>query len=108
MNEIQKWEQQHMMAFIELRDLEAQSKSIEARKAEVRQMLTESMEEHGIVGIDNDYVKITYIGPTESTSLDTKKLRASEPETYNDLVGAYPKVTKKKGHVRIAVKDDTE
>lgn len=104
MNEVQKFEQQNMMAFIELQTLEKQSKTIEDRKAEVREILTAGMEEHGIKSIDNEYVKIVYVAPSESTSLDTKKLRAEEPDTYNGLMKAYSKVTKRKGSVRITVK----
>lgn len=102
--EIEKFEQQNMMAFIELQDLENQAKAIEARKNEVRDILTRGMEENGIVSIDNDYVKISYVAPSESTSLDTKTLRAERPEIYNSLMADFSKTTKKKGYVRIKVK----
>lgn len=104
MNEIEKFEQKHMMAFIELGNLERQASEIEARKAEVRENLTKAMEEYGITSVDNKYVKITYIGPSESTSFDTKAFRAARPEMYESLMKDFSKTTKKKGFVRIKVK----
>ena len=103
-NKVAVFEQNNMMAFLELQALERQSEEIEARKAEVRGILTNGMEQYGITSIDNDIVTITYVSPSESTTLDTKKLRAQEPKTYNDLMKQYAKTTKRRGYVKIKVK----
>ena len=62
------------------------------------------MELNGIASVDNEYVKISHIPETESVSLDTKALRADNPELFSDLMDKYNKRTKKKAYVRITVK----
>lgn len=104
MNAIQKFEKKHMAAFVKLSDLEKQAKTIEQMQRDIREELTVAMDKYGIESIDNDYIKIIHVSPSESKSLDTKKLRAERPEIYNSLMSDFTKVTKKKGHVRITVK----
>lgn len=103
-NKLQVFENKHMMAFIELRDIEQQKKALENRDKEIREILAKGMEENGIESIDNEYVRITYIAPTTSESLDTKKLKANDPGLFHELMGMYKKITNKKGYTRITVK----
>ena len=105
-NELQKFEQQNMMAFIELRDLEKTAESIEKRKKEVREMLKEKMEEHGIKSIDNDYVKITFFPATpDKPSLDTKTWRSEDPDSYNDVFSRFNKMAGgKSSYVKVKAK----
>ena len=106
MNALQKFEAQNMMAFIELQKLEKASKAIEQRKKEVREMLAEKMEEHGIKSVDNEYVKITFFPATPAKpTLDTKRWRAADPEGYSEVFDSYNKLDGgKKAYVKVDAK----
>lgn len=105
-NKVALFEQKNMMAFIELHNIEQQKKELDARDKEIREIITKGMEENGIDSIDNDYVKITYIPPTDGKpKLDEKAWRAEDPEGYNKVFSLYNKMSgAKKGYVRITVR----
>lgn len=103
MNAVQKFENKHMMAFIELQQITKQQKELKARDAEIRAILSKGMEEYGIESIDNEFVKINYIQPTAgSLKLDEKSWKAEDPDGYRKVFQKYNKMQgAKKGHVRI-------
>lgn len=68
--------------------------------------LLEAMEKYGVKSIDNDIVKITRVNPSESITVDLKKFEKQEPVDYAQLIEDYPKVTKRKGSIRITVKKE--
>lgn len=105
-NEIKLFEQQNMMAFIELRDLSKKADEIKARYEEVRDMLAKGMEEYGIKKIDNEYVAITYVAPTpDGVKLDEKTWRAEDPKGYNKVFEKYNKrASGRKGYVKVTAK----
>lgn len=62
------------------------------------------MDEYGITQFKNDYVTISLVKGSTTTSIDLKALEKKEPDLYNELLADYPKETVKKDSVRILVK----
>lgn len=106
MNEIAAFEKNHMMAFIELHQIEEQKKALEARDKEIRSILTKGMEEHGIESIDNEYIRISHISASPGKpKLDEKAWLAEDPEGYREVFDKYNKMSgAKKAYVRITLK----
>lgn len=106
MNNLEIFEQKHMMAFIELQSLTKQKKALEERDKEIRDILVKGMDEYGIESIDNEYVNIIRIKATPGKpKLDEKSWRAEDPEGYNEVFSTYNKMAgAKKAHVRITTK----
>ena len=103
MNEITFVEQN--LALIErLAEVSRRKKLLEKQENEVKDELLPLMEKHGVESIDNDLLRITYVGASESTSLDTTKLRNEMPDLYEDIMAKYPKTSKRKAHLRFNVK----
>jgi hypothetical protein len=76
-------------------------KRIEAEAEQARKMLTEAMERRGVVSIEGEGFKITYIAPTTRRSFDTKKAQ----EKYPDLKGdAYYKTSSVKSSIKITTR----
>src|SRR5574344_772473 len=76
-------------------------KRIEAEAEQARKMLTEAMERRGVVSIEGEGFKITYIAPTTRRSFDTKKAQ----EQYPDLKGdAYYKTSSVKSTIKITTR----
>lgn len=69
-----------------------------------RAELQKVMDEFGIVSFKNDYVTISLVKGSSTTSIDLKSLEKQEPELYADLLRDYPKETVKKDSIRILVK----
>ena len=103
-NELVLFEQKSIDVMRKLSELNAEKKRIEKLDEELRDKLNKAMTEYGITNFKNDYVSITAVAPSESVSVDLKALEKAEPECYKGLLEDYPKVTKKKGYVRITVK----
>lgn len=87
-----------------LAEVSRRKKLLEQQENEVKDKLLPLMEKHGVESIDNDIIRISYVGASESTSLDTTKLRNEMPDLYTDMMGKYPKTTKRKAHLRFNVK----
>ena len=96
-----------------LDDLVLQSKQIQYKKKQeelaeleknAKAQLQEQMEKYGIISFKNEYVTISLVKGSTTTSIDLKALEEKEPELYNDLLNDYPKTTTKKDSVRIIVK----
>lgn len=47
-------------------------------------------------------IAVSYVKPSESLSIDLKKLKESEPELYEDLVRDYPKKTVRNASARVS------
>ena len=80
--------------------IDTQIKFYDAEYKNLKEQLKEKMEEAGIVKIEMPDVDITYIGQTLRESLDSKALRAEEPEIYNKFI----KKSDVKSSIRIKVK----
>lgn len=81
-------------------DLMTQKKQLEEQEKKMREKLQQTMEQCGVKAFENEYVKFTYVAPTERKSIDTTKLKKEHPE----IAEAYQKVTKVKASVKIEVK----
>lgn len=87
------------------RDLTLQKKKLEKQEKAIKAKLTELCEEHDIKSLDNEFVKISYIKGSETTSINLTRLKQQEPEAYEQLAQDYPKVITKRPYVRITAKE---
>lgn len=103
-NEIQVFETKYIAKMAELQRLAKAKKEMEAVEKEIKADLEKAMDEYGIKSIDNEYLKITRIEASSSTSIDLATMKKKEPELYAELLEDYPKVTNRKPYVRFTVK----
>lgn len=103
-NELTEFEQQNLEVFKNLSQLSKLKKDLKKQEDSAKQALQESMEHFGITSIDNDYIKITQVAGSESTSIDIKAMQKKEPELYDGLIKDYPKVTKRKPYLKFTVR----
>lgn len=78
-------------------------KAMKRAKEEYEQMkanLLEAMEQNGIVKIDTPELLINYVAPTEQERFDSKLLKETSPDLYDQFVKFAPV----KASVRIKVK----
>lgn len=80
----------------ELINLEKEKALVEADIAAVKAKIEEGLKPGE--GYKDDKITISYIKPSSSVSLDTKKLKEKEPGLYKELETDYPKITEKKGY----------
>lgn len=104
MNELTEFEQSNIALFKDLKLLGDNIKELQDKQKKYKDELVKQMEQYNVKSIDNDFVKVTYVAPTQSTSVDLKTFKEKEPEEYDMLLNDYPKVTNRKGYVRIKVK----
>lgn len=81
-------------------DLYAEQARIDQQIKIFRNQLINAMKKHGIKSFKNNYVEVTYIEPTTSTTVDTDKLK--DAGLYDEFSKEYTK----KESVRIKVIDD--
>ena len=85
-------------------ELEKTITELEETKKKAREELQEAMEYYNVRSIENDYVKITLVAPSVSTTIDTIALRAQKPDLYDMLVDKFKKVTERRASLRVKVK----
>lgn len=103
-NQVQVFEQQHIQVFKQLADITKQKKLIEEQEKKVKADLEKAMDAYDIKSIDNQYIKITRVNGSTSTSIDMKALEEKEPKLYAELLEDYPKVSTKKSYLTFKVK----
>lgn len=103
-NNVTLFEQQHLAAFKQLSELKKEQDKLAQIEKDVKAELEKAMDKNNIVSIKNDYITISRIGASQTTSIDLKKLEEKEPQLYADLLKDYPKVTNKKASIRFLVK----
>lgn len=103
-NELTEFEQQNLEVFKNLSQLSKLKKDLKKQEDSAKQALQDQMEKFGITSIDNDYIKITQVAGSESTSIDIKAMQKKEPELYDGLIEDYPKVTKRKPYLKFTVR----
>lgn len=86
-------------------------KQRETQVEEFKKKLLTFMSEKGIRSIKNDMWSITYVGASETVSVDykaifSKEIEAKKPRVAKQLKEKYKKVTKKNPYVTIRVKTD--
>lgn len=97
-SELQVFEQANLAVFQRLHDFKKQKEEMEKAEKELKDYLLQAMEENGIKSFKNEYITISHIEASTSTSIDLKALEKEEPELYKDLLKDYPKVTSKKAY----------
>ena len=103
MNEI-TFGTEYAHVFKELATLEEEAKSIEKRRKEVKDEITDLMLRNNIKMVENDYVRITLVPETVSFGIDLKALEFEEPEMFEEIAKKFSKETLRKPYVRIKVK----
>lgn len=104
MNELQVFEQQNLAVFQRLQEFKKKQKEMEDQEKKLKKQLETSMAEYGIKSFKNEYISISYVEGSESTSIDMKKLEEAEPSLYKELLADYPKVKATKPYVKFLVK----
>lgn len=103
-NQVQVFEQQHMQVFKQLADITKTKKQLEEQEKKVKADLEKAMDANDIKSIDNQFLKITRVNGSTSTSVDLKAMQEKEPTLYAELLEDYPKVTNKKSYLTFKVK----
>ncbi len=103
-NNLVLFEQQNMVVFKQLADLTKQKKELEAKEKEVKEKIKKAMDEHGVKSFKNDFVTISNVAGSSSTTIDIAKMQEKEPDLYKDLMRDYPKTTTRSGYVKIVAK----
>lgn len=104
MNEVVAFSEKYLDTLQRYADLEKDAKRIEEKKKKVRQEILEAMEFYNLRSFDYDLFKLTVVAPSVSTTIDTKALRISDPDTYDKLIEVYPKKTERKSSLRVTLK----
>lgn len=102
--ELQVFENRYLTAFQGLAELTKQKKALEDQEKKFKEMLEKAMDEYGIKSVENQFIKITWVAGSTSTSIDLKKMEKEEPALYAELLADYPKTTARKASVRFDVK----
>lgn len=82
-------------------DLELAKKNIENDESALREQLLQAMEKYGVKKFETDAVTFTYVAPTTRNTIDSKALKAEQP----DIAAMYTKTSNVKASVKITVKD---
>lgn len=102
--QIQVFEQQHIQLFKKIADITKAKKQLEEHETKVKQELEEAMNAYDIKSIDNQFIKITRVKESTSTTVDLKALKEKEPKLYDELLEDYPKTTSKKSYLTFKAK----
>ena len=81
-------------------EFEEAMKKLKQEEDKLKKDILEEMEEKGILKIENETMTISYIGATGRETFNSKKLRADNPDLYDE----YCKIIPVKPSIRIKVK----
>lgn len=84
-----------------LAEFERMAKDIKEKEDEIKAVILKEMEEAGVVKIETEELSISYVAPTTRESFDSKKLRADNPDLYDE----YVKISPVKASIRLKVKE---
>lgn len=99
-NEVVSLDQKVPQAIKTMTNLLIQQRELEQKVSDMREVIKRAMEHYGVKSFENDYIKITYIAPTERKSIDSTRLKKEHPE----IAEAYQKVSQVKASVKIETK----
>lgn len=74
----------------QIAEFERQAKFIKAEEERLKSAILKEMEAKGIIGIDTDQIKITYIAPSDREKFDSKQFRAEHSDLYDEYVSMIP------------------
>lgn len=80
--------------------LEKQAKEIKRQQDNMKAEILDAMQKNGVIKIDNEFLKITFIPEHDAEKFDSKKFKEENPDVY-DL---YAKISEMKPSIRITVK----
>lgn len=103
-NELVEFNKHHIAKLRELSQLKKAMNEMQEVEKALKAELEEAMDQYDIKTIDNDYIKVTRVAASSSTSIDLKTLEKKENKLYEELLADYPKVTERKASVRFTVK----
>jgi len=83
-------------------EIEKQKKDVVEKEDAVKEAIKAAMIEQGVISIDTDMLKITYVAPTTAISFDSTKLKKEDPALWQK----YSKTSKKSDSIRITLKDE--
>lgn len=75
-------------------------RNLKVEEEEIKQKILEEMERKNIIKVDTPELSISYMPRSERESFDSKKLRADNPDLYDE----YIKFSPVKSSVRVRVK----
>jgi len=75
-------------------------KALADREAEIKDALIKEMAEKGILSLDSEAFRVTYIPPTERETFDSKAFK----KAHSDLYDEYVKMSPVKASVRVTVR----
>lgn len=84
-----------------LKAVKAQIKELEEIEKELRDEVMALLKDADLTKFEDDRYKITYIAPTETAGIDTKKLERKDAALYAELLSKYLKVTKRGESIRV-------
>lgn len=82
--------------------IEKEIKLLKEKQDNYKEMLLKAMEENEVLKLDMPELTITRKAPTTRESLDTKLLRAEQPDIYDE----YVRISDVKGSITIKVKEN--
>lgn len=103
-NNLTVFSDKYLMMMKQIAAHEMELKKLKEESDEMRYKLMEAMEANNIRSFENDILKMTLVAPSVSTTIDTKALRLRDPDTYEELLDEYPKVTERRQSIRITIK----
>lgn len=103
-NELQVFEEKSLVLAKGLKALKTEKERLEKEEKDLKDTLEKLFNEYDLKSFKNDYFSITKVSDSETKSIDLKDMEKKEPELYAELLKDYPKVTMRKGYIRISVK----
>ena len=103
-NELKIFEDKSLIIAQSLKSLKDKKEKIDKEEKDLKKTLENLFNEYNLKSFNNDYFSITKVAESESKSIDLKSMEKKEPELYDELLKDYPKITKRKGYIRINVK----
>lgn len=85
---------------LKIAEYETKMKALKEQEESLKEAIKAEMEAKGIIKLENDDLVINYIQPTDRETFDSKKLKADNPDLYDE----YVKITKVKASIRVKVK----
>ena len=81
-------------------EFEKMAKDIKAKEDELKKAILTEMESKGIIKLETDELTISYVASTDRETFDSKKLRADNPDLYDE----YIRMSTVKPSIRIKLK----
>ena len=85
---------------ITIADLEIKIKELTAKRDELKKIILNEMEEKNLLGVESDYITISYTGPYDREDFKKEDFK----KDHKDLYDEYVKMTPVKSSIRIKVK----